>query len=143
MILWGFFLGCSKWIFSKTFVHGWWVNVIKEAHHLKKRKRKKHCNFKAWKFIYFSFWWCLGFIWFWECSKCEMISNCYFCGWWWANQILEAHQLKKSKKKKRRRRKEQLGKFIPSGVWPCTLKLDEEMSKHASLGSGPGAVWPT
>jgi hypothetical protein len=20
-------------------------------------------------------------------------------------------------------------------VWPCTLKLDEEMSKHASLGS--------
>jgi hypothetical protein len=93
-------LGCSKWIFSKTFVHGWWVNVIKEAHHLKKRKRKKHCNFKAWKFIYFSFWCCLGFIWFWECSKCEMISNCYFCGWWWANQILEAHQLKKSKKKK-------------------------------------------
>jgi len=29
------------WKFSKTFVDGWWVNVIKEADHLKKRKRKQ------------------------------------------------------------------------------------------------------
>ncbi len=77
-----FFWGVQSVNFFKNFCA--WVmsqrNQGSPSFQKKKKKKKKHCNFKVWKFIYFPFWWCLGFIWFWECSKGEIIQIVIFGG---------------------------------------------------------------